>query len=194
MSTALAVALAFLLSLGVIATPAHAHTDLVSTAPADGDVLDAAPAAVTLTFNEELLEAAVRVSITDENGAVVAKDIATSTGSDVTVPWPEDLEAGTYTVSYRVVSGDGHPVSGDITFTFGAPATVEESEPSATVTPIAESAEPVVTETDAPAEPVVIESPAASESSDSPATAVIVGLVIAGALIAALVVWNRRRS
>lgn len=194
------VLVASFMGAAIIAAPAHAHTDLVGTAPADGDVLDGAPAAVTLTFNEELLEAAVRVSITDESGAVVAKDIAESAGSDVTVPWPADLAPGTYVVSYRVVSGDGHPVSGDITFTYG-PAAAASSSPAAPAgsgseaeaEATADEAVAVVVE-EAPTEPVVIEGAATDTSSDSPVNAVIVGLVIAGALITALVVWNRRRA
>lgn len=182
----------------VIATPAHAHTDLVTTTPANGDVLDGAPTAVTLTFNEELLEAAVRVSITDESGAVVAKDIAESAGSDVIVPWPADLAAGTYVVSYRVVSGDGHPVSGDLTFTYGPPAAAVASPPapadSGSVSEATGGEVMEIANEEAPAEPVVIEGAATDTSTDSPVNAVIVGIVIAGALITALLVWNRRRA
>lgn len=199
-ATLVSMLLAVFMGAVVIAAPAHAHTDLMGTTPADGDVLDGPPGAVTLTFNEELLEAAVRVSITDESGAVVAKDIAESAGSDVTVPWPADLAPGTYVVSYRVVSGDGHPVSGDITFTYGPPAAAVASPPAPADTGSAPEAEPTADEAvevvieEAPAEPVVIEGAATDTSSDSPVNAVIVGLVIAGALITALVVWNRRRA
>jgi methionine-rich copper-binding protein CopC len=174
-------------------SPAFAHTDLIEAVPADGSELEVAPNSVIFTFNEELLEATVRVSITDESGAVVAKDVAESAGSVVTVPWPADLPVGAYSVSYRVVSGDGHPVTGEISFSYGsndvsAESATENSEASSSVT----EAEIVQVE---PTEAVVIDQAAdANESSDNSLPAILIGVVIAGALITALLVWNRRRA
>src|SRR5699024_491541 len=42
--------------------------------------------------------------------------------SDIRAEWPVDAGEGHYTLSYRVVSADGHPISGAITFTIGAPS------------------------------------------------------------------------
>lgn len=182
-----------LLGTAFLSVPAQAHTDLIEAAPADGSELEVAPASVVFTFNEELLEATVRVSITDESGAVVAKDVAESAGSVVTVPWPADLADGEYSVSYRVVSGDGHPVTGEISFSYGSNDVASEAAPtipegSSTVT----EAEVVQVE---PTEAVVISQPAdANQSGDSSIPAILIGVVIAGALITALVVWNRRRT
>jgi len=97
---------------------AAAHTELLWSTPDNGSVLAAAPTEVVLTFVDDLLEAAVKVSITDESGTVVAKDVAQADGADVTVPWPADLPPGTYSVNYRVVSADGHPVSDSMTFSY----------------------------------------------------------------------------
>jgi len=182
-----------LLGTAMFSVPAQAHTDLIEAVPADGSDLEAAPTNVIFTFNEELLEATVRVSITNESGAVVAKDVAESAGSVVTVPWPADLPDGTYSVSYRVVSGDGHPVTGEISFRYGLNDVASES---ATEIPEASSS---VTEAEVvpvePTEAVVINQPAdANQSSDSSIPAILIGVVIAGALMTALVVWNRRRT
>lgn len=182
-----------LLGTAFLLAPAQAHTDLIEAVPADGSELETAPTNVVFTFNEELLEATIRVSITDESGAVVAKDVAESAGSVVTVPWPTDLPVGTYSVSHRVVSGDGHPVTGEVTFRYGSNDVSSESatempEPSSSVT----ETEVVPIE---PTEAVVIDQPAdANQSSDSSIPAILIGVVIAGALITALVVWNRRRA
>lgn len=183
----------FLVFLFGSSSSAFAHTDLIEAVPADGSELEAAPTNVIFTFNEELLEATVRVSITNESGAVVAKDVAESAGSVVTVPWPADLPDGTYSVSYRVVSGDGHPVTGEISFRYGLNDVASES---ATEIPEASSS---VTEAEVvpvePTEAVVINQPAdANQSSDSSIPAILIGVVIAGALMTALVVWNRRRT
>jgi methionine-rich copper-binding protein CopC len=172
---------------------AFAHTDLIEAVPADGSELEVAPSSVIFTFNEELLEATVRVSITDESGAVVAKDVAESAGSVVTVPWPADLPVGAYSVSYRVVSGDGHPVTGEISFSYGSNDAASES-----ATDIPEASSSVTEDEVVPVEPteaVVIDQPAdANQSGDSSIPAILIGVVIAGALITGLVVWNRRRA
>src|SRR5690606_18507330 len=42
----------------------------------------------------------------------------------VTVPVPGDVPQGTYLVSYRVISADGHPVSGALTYSVGSPSAV----------------------------------------------------------------------
>ena len=42
-------------------------------------------------------------------------------GPDVIVAWPPGLSGTDYTVNYRVVSQDGHPVSGSLSFTVDAP-------------------------------------------------------------------------
>ena len=55
----------------------------------------------------------------------------------VTVPLRALGSAGVYTAGYRVVSADGHPVSGSITFTLRAPgtATAEEARQPGTADP-----------------------------------------------------------
>jgi len=55
----------------LLATPVAAHTDLVSSRPADGAVLDAAPPAVSARFGEDLLPAGARLVAEDASGAAV---------------------------------------------------------------------------------------------------------------------------
>ena len=54
-------------------------------------------------------------------------------GLNVSATWPKDANSGSYLVSWRVVSGDGHPVNGAITFTVGAVG-VSIASPAAPVT------------------------------------------------------------
>lgn len=115
-----AVVVSMLLAPGV-----RAHSDLVGTTPADGAVIAEAPASITLQFNEEPLDSLVDVVITDAEGDVVAMDAAEAAGTDVLVPWPGSLGAGDYTVAYRVVSADGHPVTGTFTFTYTGGASTD---------------------------------------------------------------------
>ncbi|MFG2378773.1 copper resistance CopC/CopD family protein [Streptomyces sp. NPDC048504] len=119
-----------LLLLGTAGT-ASAHAALESTDPADGSVLKSAPRAVTLTFSESvaLLDDSFRVYDPDNrrvktSSAHHAKDA----GDTASVTLPAKLGTGTFTVAWRVVSADSHPVSGAFTFSIG--------KPSATTTPI----------------------------------------------------------
>ncbi|MEV7993225.1 copper resistance protein CopC [Streptomyces sp. NPDC086077] len=120
----LLVAVLALLLLGG-AAPASAHAALGRTDPGDGSVLDSAPRHLTLTFTESvgLLDDSVRV-IDPENRPVDTGD-ATHPGDradTVRVGLPTGLADGTYTVAWRVVSADSHPVSGAFVFSVGEPS------------------------------------------------------------------------
>ena len=110
------VVLAIAAGVVVPATAATAHTDVVSTLPSAGAVLDSAPTSVAITFNEDLLEASVEAAILDSSGALITSVMPEVDGTVVTIPWPSGLSAGTYEVAYRVASGDGHPVTGSLAF------------------------------------------------------------------------------
>ncbi|MFZ4485842.1 MAG: copper resistance CopC family protein [Candidatus Nanopelagicales bacterium] len=138
------VMLAGAVALGV--APAGAHSQLLSTSPADGAVLAEPPSSVVLTFNEALIPDVDSISINDAMGNVVASRSVEPVGATLSVPWPDGLPAGAYQVAYRVVSGDGHPVIGAIMFTItgaGGPASGVASQPESSAGPVA-TAEPVV--------------------------------------------------
>ncbi|MFI9610968.1 copper resistance CopC/CopD family protein [Streptomyces sp. NPDC052023] len=107
------------------ASPASAHSALGDTAPRDGAVLDAAPRHITLTFTESvgLMDGSVRV-IDPKNRSVDTGEAAHpgNRADTVRVGLPADLADGTYTVAWRVVSADSHPVSGAFIFSVGEPS------------------------------------------------------------------------
>jgi len=120
------------MAMGLSPISAQAHTQLLSSEPANGAVLTEAPQSVTLIFEEALLSDVDTVSINDAQGTNVTSTKVTPSGAQLALEWPADLPDGTYQVAYRVVSADGHPVTGAISFTYGmAPAT--SAEPSANV-------------------------------------------------------------
>ncbi|MBK3577079.1 copper resistance protein CopC/CopD [Streptomyces sp. MBT65] len=113
-----------LLLLGSAGT-ASAHAALESTDPADGSVVKSAPRTLTLTFSESvaLLDDSFRVYDPDNrrvktSSAHHAKDA----GDTASVTLPAKLGTGTFTVAWRVVSADSHPVSGAFTFSIGKPS------------------------------------------------------------------------
>jgi methionine-rich copper-binding protein CopC len=107
-------------------TPAFAHAGLVSSDPPSGALLLEAPSQVSLTFNENLLETLVNVSVINDADEVLLTSVAEAAGPTVIVGWPADATDGTYRLAYRVVSADGHPVTGEIQLTIDATATPED--------------------------------------------------------------------
>jgi copper transport protein len=119
----LVVLLPFLL-LGT-AAPASAHAALRGSDPADGSVVKSPPRYVTLTFTESvgLLDDSFRVL--DPGGKRLdtpAPEHAPGRSDSARVRLPGKLAAGTFTVAWRVVSADSHPVSGALTFSVGEPS------------------------------------------------------------------------
>lgn len=103
------------------ATPALAHNVLVSSDPADGATLDTAPAQVSFTFDQPIENFDPALKVFGPNGNDFATAAPTVVGNTVSAPvtWGE---AGSYRAVFRIVSADGHPVTGEITFTLTAAA------------------------------------------------------------------------
>ncbi|MFJ4329279.1 MULTISPECIES: copper resistance protein CopC [unclassified Streptomyces] len=117
-------ALLVLLLLGG-AGPASAHAALSSTDPGDGAVLQRAPGHVTLTFSESVSLRDDSFRVLDPGGHRVrtgAAGHADGRSDTARVALPGGLGEGTYTVAWRVVSADSHPVSGAFTFSVGKPS------------------------------------------------------------------------
>ncbi|MGW4166548.1 transporter [Streptomyces sp. WAC 01325] len=105
--------------------PASAHAALRATDPEDGSVLKSAPRDITLTFTESvgLLEDSFRVLDPDGRRLRTGEPEHARGGAETaTVTLPAKLAEGTYTVAWRVVSADSHPVSGAFTFSVGKPS------------------------------------------------------------------------
>nr|WP_241840703.1 copper resistance protein CopC [Streptomyces sp. CB01883] len=104
------------------AAPATAHAALRESDPGDGTVLRTAPRHVTLTFTESvgLLTDSFRVYDPENHRLRTGTaDHAPGRSDTARVPLPAKLATGTYTVAWRVVSADSHPVSGALTFSVG---------------------------------------------------------------------------
>ncbi|MEU6181967.1 copper resistance CopC/CopD family protein [Streptomyces coeruleorubidus] len=104
------------------ASPASAHAALRSTDPDDGSVVQRAPRHLTLTFTESvgLLDDSFRVFGPDQRRVRTGEaQHADGRSETARVGLPGKLAQGTYTVAWRVVSADSHPVSGAFTFSVG---------------------------------------------------------------------------
>ena len=107
----------------VLAPSAVAHATLVSADPADGARLESVPHVVTLTFDEAVGIGGIGyVHVTDESGRQVDAAAAYHPNGDaakVADKLVSGLGDGSYTVSYRVISADSHPMAGSIAFVVG---------------------------------------------------------------------------
>jgi LPXTG-motif cell wall-anchored protein len=123
----LALSLVFVFFLNL---SAQAHSALESSNPAHGQVVETLPSEVSLTFNEEL------ISIEGESINTLALKGADGTSYELLPPTIVGAElsaqvaggnypAGEYVLSYRAVSADGHPITGEITFSTNAPTAIE---------------------------------------------------------------------
>jgi copper transport protein len=111
----------FALLLALLApSGAAAHASLVASDPAGEATLVAAPSAITLTFNEPVEPLAIR--LLNAAGADAAIAQISRDGNRVIVMPAASIGEGAHVVSWRVISADGHPASGSLTFRVGESA------------------------------------------------------------------------
>ena len=188
-------AMVFLLSV-LMAPTGSAHADLQVSTPEDSESLEVAPEEIRLTFSEELFEELVEISILDAAGdlySTIEVEQTPPPGTDVIFPWPTKAPPGEYSIAYRVVSADGHPVTGTISFSYAA--TAVEPSPSDTApqptpsdsTPSAESSTPA-------ASPATESSTSSSTDSSSGTTLVVLGVVLLLGVIATSAIIARARQ
>jgi methionine-rich copper-binding protein CopC len=157
---------------------AVAHTALAGSDPADGATVGTSPTVVTLTFTGDINPTFANVVITTKDGRNWASGAPAVAGPQLRAPVSPEVPAGeVVTVGYRVVSEDGHPVSGSFTFTVA-------ERPGASA--VASSAAAAPSTSVAPSEPAA---PAGADTKQS--------IIIAGAggllLGAAIAFWQSRR-
>lgn len=111
-----------------LAYPASAHAELIASTPAANAVVTELTE-VRLEFSEEVLDVGAVISVEDESGAKVAVgDVAFPAPNVVTVA-VGSLDPVPYTVHWRVVAEDGHPIEGEIPFSVeGGPVASPSAE------------------------------------------------------------------
>jgi copper transport protein len=114
-----------LVVVALLALPgtAAAHAILEGGSVADGQVLDTAPEELSLDFDEGVSAPRAGLRVYDAVGERV--DVGGTFQSDdaddlVRVALQDDLPDGSYVLTYRVTSADGHPVDGALVFSVGS--------------------------------------------------------------------------
>jgi methionine-rich copper-binding protein CopC len=137
-----AVTLLVALLVGVLgAAPAAAHNRIVGSDPADGATIVRTPDAVALTFTEPAVGLGTRVVVTGPDGTA-STGAAELVDATVRQPLVPGAPAGTYAVAWRVTSADGHPITGELTFTAEAAGRGEYPGPAAAPPAVEQSGAP----------------------------------------------------
>lgn len=110
------------LTLALAGRNADAHALLEKTVPADGSTVTTSPTEVVLTFTEpvELAFGAIRVHDRHLDRVDTGDAHHVGGAESVAVGLEPDLPRGTYTVTWRVISADGHPIHEAFLFHVGA--------------------------------------------------------------------------
>jgi len=118
----------FIAVLGVLvgAHTALAHAELLSSFPADQELLAVAPTEIVLQFTETIDPIEPGIRLVDNNGDdVEIGAVDQSVGTDrMRASVPDSLADGTYVVAWQGVSADSHRVRGSFTFSVGVPSSV----------------------------------------------------------------------
>ncbi|HEY5881936.1 MAG TPA: copper resistance CopC family protein [Nakamurella sp.] len=208
-SSAPAVIVLALVLLGILGLPgtASAHASLIGSDPADGAVLTSAPTVAKLTFDDNLADFEPVVTVTGPDGNQYQSGAPTVDGAQLSSAVAALPVAGTYTIAYRVVSDDGHPVEGTVSFELAAaaispvapvataPATPTPATPPTTAAATTPTTSPTASPTTAPTVTSGSDNAAASSSSGwSLWQWVIVVLFVALAFLSTLIVRRRTQA
>ncbi|GAA1460361.1 copper resistance protein CopC [Nocardiopsis exhalans] len=179
----------FAAALLLAPAPAFAHDVLIDSNPEDGAALDTVPEEVVLTFNNSPLAggSGSAIVVTGPDGAENQEGELEFDGTDVSVGLSPLGEPGEYSIAYRVVSSDGHPIQDTLTFSVS-------EEAVAAAAPEEPEEDPAGAEEEVPAEDAetiddsaaTAENTAAEESGTSPMM-VLAGIVAAVAGLGAIV-------
>jgi methionine-rich copper-binding protein CopC len=103
------------LVLATFGVTASAHAHLQKASPADGSVVTMSPSRIVLDFSEAARLTAASIQKGDEPRQSL-NSLPAAAARQISVPLPQ-LTPGSYSVTWRVVSEDGHVMSGTLRFT-----------------------------------------------------------------------------
>lgn len=103
-----------ILLLFLFPTMASAHTKLVSSNPSNGQIITEPIKQITLEF-EEALEQLGTIKLYKAGTATAVTNVQVK-DNKLIADLPNGLENGDYKIEWKVVSEDGHPVTGQIPF------------------------------------------------------------------------------
>lgn len=131
------------------ASSAWGHASQVSSTPAAGESVPALPPEIVIAFDSTVMKAGLAVVVRDPAGAIVDGAQPIVVRNEVRVGLAADEDAsGTFAVAYRVVSEDGHAITGQFDFTVvldgNLASGVVSAEPTMSAEAPAQSVSPII--------------------------------------------------
>jgi copper transport protein len=113
----------FMIAILAIPTPVWAHSVLLQAIPAPNSILQAAPQEIRLEFNERLQKELYTIKVFDDKGRSITHypTLLSPNQKVLSLALPK-LESGVYTISYHLISADGHAVKSTYVWTLGQPS------------------------------------------------------------------------
>lgn len=102
-----------------MAAPALANS-LVATSPIAGATIKVAPSAVTISVEITPMDMGNEITVTDPAGRRVDDGTLTVAGNDIVIGMKPITDAGSYKVSYNILSEMDVPLVGSFAFNFSA--------------------------------------------------------------------------
>lgn len=109
-----------------------AHSHIEDSSPKNGEVITDPLNNITLSF-ETAIEPTSTFTLADANGAEVSLPEVTISGNQLIANVENELANGAYTIHWKIIGEDGHPLEGDIPFTVQLPESVAQTEQQETV-------------------------------------------------------------
>ena len=164
---------------------ASAHSEFVSSTPADGDTVSGTPTEIVLTFSAALDPKKSSILLKDSSGAQIAKAGVDPAKNTVMRTTPPTLDPGAYEIDWTSVATDGDLLRGKVHFTVEAPTPSPSPSPTPGPTAVPSAAASAVASPSPSPTPSPAPSAAPAPTSAS-GTDVILPVIVAIVVIAAL--------
>jgi methionine-rich copper-binding protein CopC len=187
LAAGLALGMGLALAPIVVGMPAASgHSAVIGTEPADGAVLESAPATVTVMFDSGLIDVGTALVVRVDDSLIVSSPQPTFGRRSLSTAIAADAPPGRYTAAFRVVSEDGHTITDSFSFTVTGANSVPPTSTSA-------STSPSPTGSVAPAQTVPASPDASTPTGDGGSWPILVGLAVLVAVAVAVVIAVVRR-
>jgi len=182
-----------LLLLALFPQLTFAHTKLQSSVPEPDAIIVQEMKEVVMTFNTEV-EPLSSFVLKQEDGTELPVERIEIIEDRIIGSFDHTIPNGAYTVEWKIVGRDGHPIKGDFQFTVNVPVEAVEEEPSQEPAPTATPAQTIAPSPEPSASDAPQENTTAQDSKEGRNQA---GMwVIGGVVLIALfvIIWGARRK
>ncbi|MGO3374254.1 copper resistance CopC/CopD family protein [Brochothrix thermosphacta] len=138
----LIVVMTIILGFTSMQTKVSAHAYVQQTTPGIQENVKQAPKQVVVQFDEAIQNQSPLIIVTNQKGEQISDgnaSIEKENSHVVSVPLKKGIKEGIYTVNWRVISADGHAISGTFMFGFNSSGEIPSASSDESKTPVLQS-------------------------------------------------------